>query len=148
MPRKRWDGPDRVLNEPLRLALLKALADPDRGLNLSDVCRRLGWERADGHHAETARLKRCLGIDSTRSRHGTGGYSVSFVSTVNVERAKAICRAIEADFDEVYPHLPTDTSKPGAHCRECAVPMLQATGEGLCGFCVEEQAYGLPRVAA
>lgn len=146
----RWEG--RIPNAPLREALLAALSDD---LTLSDVCYRMGWVRLGPRRdpgsrtGETAGLKRCLGIEPTRSRNRqTGSRDVTYVQTVEIDKAIAICKAINIDIDELYEgKMPAE--RVAGLCDECDAPMLKLAPDGLCGLCAEELAlFGRIAVAA
>jgi hypothetical protein len=141
--RKRWMTADRVTNAPLREAFL---ASP---MTLSDVCHRLGWVRSDGSSkgAETSRLKRGLGIEATKNRmKETGHVSETFVATIEIVKAKAICDVLGVDFDELYPDLPTTRAR-GGRCVSCGESLLRPVADQTCGFCIEETAFAESRAA-
>lgn len=141
-----WEG--RLPNQPLREALLAALDD---GMTLSEVCYKMGWTRpgTNGRTAETAGLKRCLGIEATRYKNRqSGAPHATYVSTVKIERAKGIAAALGLDIDELYDGLLPE-ELPAALCRTCDSPMLRPDPEGTCGFCQAEVAlFGRVAVAA
>lgn len=140
----KWDG--RIPNAPLRDALLAALSDD---LSLSDICRRMGWVRADGRTPETAGLKRCVGIDSTAAKdRKTGKSRVTFVATISLDRAKSLAQALDLDIAELYDDSVFPETVAGL-CDECDAPMLKPSPDGLCGLCAEELAlFGRIAVAA
>lgn len=146
----RWEG--RIPNQPLREAVLNALSDD---LTLSEICYRMGWVRPGGrgHNnamtAETAGLKRCLGIDVTRSKNRkTGAPGETYVCTVEITKAIAIAKAIGVDIDELYEEKWRPEAVAGL-CDECDAPMLRPAPDGLCGFCsLELELFGKVQVAA
>lgn len=138
----------RIPNGPIREALLKAISED---LTYSDVCRKMGWLRNkdDRLAGETAGLKRCTGIEPTRSRNKrTGERNETHVATIDLEKAKAIANAIGVDLDDLYGDV-WSPEKPAAICRTCDNPMLEPDPEGTCGLCkLEVELFGQLAVAA
>lgn len=128
-------GPDRVPVEPLREAVQAS------GVSQAQACRKMGWirELRNTTSADTSRLERTLGLRSAQSRNpNTGKLRVSFAATVDGERAKLICEAVGADFDEVYAQkLPAERPR-GGRCVSCGEQMLTSHPSHTCGFCLAE----------
>lgn len=138
----------RIPNAPIREALLAAIGEE---MTYSDVCHKMGWLRPKhGSQAgETAGLKRCTGIEPTRSRNRrTGERCETYVATIAVDRAKAIALAIGVDLDDLYGDIWT-TEKSAGHCKTCDNPMIEPDPTGQCRFCLlEEELFGQIAVAA
>jgi hypothetical protein len=113
-----------VENAPLRDAFIQS------GEKAVDVCWRLGLtEERDGHkRAQPGRLKRALGMAYDHQK----GYR-TVRATTNIDQAKAICEAIGAEFDELYPDLVQASS---GHTCTCGNPMIDDADK--CGLCIEE----------
>jgi hypothetical protein len=130
-------GSNRVPVEPLRKAYEAS------GLKPSVVCRRMGWVRKtpDGvKPAKTSSLKRMLGITAGVSIYEpTGKRYVSRQTTIDRDRAKALCRAIGVDFFEVYDGIVAPQKPRGGSCSECGERLARPVDHGLCGWCLEER---------
>ncbi len=124
--------PDRISNVPLREAFRRS------GLTLTEVCFRLGWMKGSGS-PQTSRLTRNLGL----ARNVSGGSSWrGMTSTMGLGRGIEIARALDVDFDVLYPDLPA--SVVACVCRLCDAEMLKADPEGMCGLCrLEIDSFGV-----
>ena len=129
-PRQGWK---RLPNEPLRRAYKES------GLSLSEVCRRLGWLRNDAQRGgpNTSTLTRALGMQAS-STYKKGKRYTSLNTTIDRERAKMICAAIGADFDDVYPMALPEPKPRGGRCVTCGELLARYVPDRRCGFCVEE----------
>lgn len=123
----RWTN--RISNEPLQLEFLRAV---NRGVTLSSICRVLAEEvdprwmriRPDrSAHADTTKLRRSLGLKAPS--HG------KMIETVDINVAKAICKALDLDYKDLYKKrtrkiCPCGEEHYGDHV--------------LCQFCIEDPA--------
>ncbi len=126
------EGPNRISNAPLRNAFQRS------ELTLTEVCYRLGWRKAAGG-AETSRLTRNLGL-APNTRVGSDWRGTS--ATMTLDRGIEIARALDVDFDELYPDLPA--SVVACVCRLCDAEMLKPDPEGMCGLCrLEIDSFGV-----
>ena len=130
----RWKGPDRVPNGPLREAFLSS------HLTASEVCAAMGWYRdrpgtkPRTNHVDTTRLMRTLGLHTSMKDGSRGWYH-----TLSEERARALCRVLGADFDELYAdHLPAQAA---AGVCGCGNPMLWPAPR--CVMCEAEAELGM-----
>lgn len=132
-------NPTRVSNVPLRDPFLKSPKGP------SQIARELGKVDATGK-MDTTGLQRSLGLRGSPPTFKKGKrypkgreYGPSFTTTISIETAKALCRILGVDFDELYADgFPEQ--QPAAHCKTCGDPMLRRVPSGQCGWCEEELA--------
>lgn len=110
---------DRVSNAPLREAYTSRVVDHN------DVCRSTGIMRANGRHTDTLQLLRMLGIRSNVGGPHSQRRTI-YVSTIDIEVAKKICKAIGVDYEEVYQRV------------MCPCGEDEAVQDGRCLFCIEE----------
>lgn len=80
---------DLIDNAPIREAVKRAVS---RGVTLSEICHRLGWERGDGN-AETSRLRRRIGD----MPHIAGSGYLTIAKTMHYDIAVQIVRALDLD---------------------------------------------------
>ncbi len=123
MSRYQPGDPNRISNAPLREAFQRS------ELTLSDVCTRLGWFKSNGGQ-ETSRLSRNLGMAPNTLAHSDWRGTTA---TMDLRRGIEIARALDVDFDVLYPDLPA--SVVACVCRLCDAEMLKADPEGMCGLC-------------
>ena len=129
---------NRISNVPLREPMIKSK------LTYSEVARELGKVDNTTGKMNTTGLQRMLGLRDSppsfkASRKYPRGklYEASFTKTIDIDVAKAICRILGEDFDELYAEEWPE-QKPAAHCKTCDEPMMKRVPSGQCGFCEAE----------